>query len=42
MASDKVHNCYIKYINGFQGVRKALLNRPVDVQADWTGHGHTN
>ena len=37
MASDEIHNWYTKYIYGFQGLRKALLNRPVDVQADWTG-----
>ena len=37
-AYDEIQNCYTKYINGFQGLRKALLNRPVGVQADWTGH----
>ena len=37
LASDEMHCWCTKYMNGLQGLRKALLNRPVDVQADWTG-----
>ena len=37
LVSDEIHKWCTKYINGIQGLRKALLNRPVDMRADWTG-----